>query len=49
MKKIQLQPAEGIVIADPEAEIRVDKIGYGNVLVLCEAEHMAIGHVLSFT
>ena len=48
MKKIQLQPAEGIAIADPEAEIRVEKIGYGNVLVLCEAEHMAIGvaHVI---
>ena len=48
MKKIQLQPAEGIAIADPEAEIRVDKIGYGNVLVLREAEHMAIGvaHVI---
>ena len=48
MKKIQLQPAEGIAIADPEAEIRVDKIGFGNVLILCEAEHMAVGvaHVI---
>ncbi len=48
MKKIQLQPAEGIAIADPEVEIRVERIGYGNVLILCDAEHMAIGvaHVI---
>ena len=48
MKKIQLQPAEGIAIADPEVEVRVDRIGYGNVLILCEGEHMAIGvaHVI---
>ena len=48
MKKIQLQPAEGIAIADSEVEIRVDRIGYGNVLILCEGESMAIGvaHVI---
>ena len=48
MKKTHLQPAEGTATADSEVEIRVDRIGYGNVLILCEPEHMALGvaHVI---